>query len=47
MLNYQKPLQFNKNNFEKSIKDKNVILNTLRLQNLNGKIIGFAKGGPN
>lgn len=41
-----KPLQINKNDFIKSIKDKNVILTTLRLKNQTGKIIGFAKGGP-
>lgn len=41
-----RPLQFAKNNFEESIKDSEVILNTLRIGNTNGEIIGFAKGGP-
>jgi len=40
------PLQFAKENFEESIKDPNTILNTLRLGNKDGEIIGFAKGGP-
>lgn len=41
-----KPLQFKKDNFEESIKDPNIILNTLRLGDENGPIIGFTKGGP-
>jgi hypothetical protein len=41
-----RPLQFEKGNFEKSIKDPQVIINTLRLNDKNGEIIGFAKGGP-
>jgi hypothetical protein len=41
-----RPLQFEKENFEKSIKDPQVIINTLRLNDKNGEIIGFAKGGP-
>ncbi|MBP2625199.1 MAG: HD domain-containing protein [Nitrosopumilaceae archaeon] len=41
-----KPLQFNKKKFIDSIKDENIILNTLRLKNVQGQIIGFAKGGP-
>ena len=40
------PLQFNKNNFRESIKDPSTVVNTLRLGNENGEIIGFAKGGP-
>jgi len=40
------PLQFNKDRFEESIKDPNVILNTLRINDCNGEIVGFAKGGP-
>lgn len=40
------PLQFAKDSFEESIKDQNTILNTLRLNDCNGEIVGFAKGGP-
>lgn len=40
------PLQFEKENFEYSIKDHNAIINTLRLNKKNGEIVGFAKGGP-
>jgi len=40
------PLQFEKENFEKSVKDSKIIINTLRLNNKNGEIIGFVKGGP-
>ena len=40
------PLQFEKENFEKSVKDPHVIINTLRLNDKNGEIIGFSKGGP-
>ena len=40
------PLQFEKNNFKKSITDPEIIVNTLRLNDKNGMIIGFAKGGP-
>ena len=40
------PLQFEKENFEKSIKDPQVILNTLRLNDKRGEIVGFSKGGP-
>jgi len=45
-LELPRPLQFEKENFEKSIKDPQVIINTLRLNDKNGEIIGFAKGGP-
>ena len=41
-----KPLQVSRNNFEKSIKDPNTILSTIRLTDAGGPIIGFAKGGP-
>jgi len=41
-----RPLQFEKDNFEKSIKDTNTILDTLRVGGSTGDIIGFAKGGP-
>jgi len=40
------PLQFEKENFEESIKDPQIIINTLRLNNKNGEIVGFSKGGP-
>ena len=45
-LELPKPLQFAKDNFEESVKDQNVILNTLRLNDCKGEIVGFAKGGP-
>lgn len=41
-----KPLQFNKDRFEESLMDTNVILNTLRVNDRDGEIVGFAKGGP-
>jgi len=41
-----RPLQFAKSDFNESIKNSEVILNTLRLGDNNGEIIGFAKGGP-
>ncbi len=40
------PLQFTRNHFEESVKDEKIILNTLRIGDHNGEIIGFAKGGP-
>ena len=44
-LELPSPLQFKKENFEKSVKDPQVIINTLRLNDKNGEIIGFSKGG--
>jgi len=41
-----RPLQFEKDYFEESIKNPEIILNTLRLNDCSGEIIGFAKGGP-
>ncbi|WP_457763916.1 HD domain-containing protein [Candidatus Nitrosopumilus sp. bin_6a] len=41
-----RPLQFGRENFEKSVRDPEVIINTLRLNDKNGEVIGFAKGGP-
>lgn len=41
-----KPLQFGRDNFEESVRDQDVVLNTLRLNSCNGQVIGFAKGGP-
>ena len=40
------PLQFEKDSFEESVKDRQIIINTLRLNDKNGEIVGFAKGGP-
>jgi len=45
-LQLPKPLQFQKENFENSVKDPEVVINTLRLNDKNGEIIGFSKGGP-
>ena len=45
-LELPRPLQFEKDNFEKSIKDPQVIINTLRLNDKHGEIVGFSKGGP-
>ncbi len=39
------PLQFEKDSFEKSVKDPQTIINTLRLNDKNGEIVGFVKGG--
>jgi hypothetical protein len=44
-LELPKPLQFARDNFIESVKDQNVVLNTLRLNDCNGEIVGFAKGG--
>jgi hypothetical protein len=40
------PLQFKKDDFGSSVSNPNVILNTIRLENEKGPIVGFAKGGP-
>ena len=40
------PLQFKRENFSESVRNPDTLLNTLRLGNENGPIIGFAKGGP-
>jgi hypothetical protein len=40
------PLQVDKTHFERSLQNPRTILNTLRLGDCNGPIIGFAKGGP-
>ncbi len=40
------PLQFKKASFSDSIRDPQMILTTLRVNNRNGKIVGYAKGGP-
>jgi len=39
------PLQFANENFEESVRNPDVILNTLRLNDCKGEIVGFAKGG--
>ena len=39
------PLQFEKESFEESIRDPQIIINTLRLNDKNGEIVGFVKGG--
>ena len=41
-----RPLQFTREDFVESIHDKDTILNTLRIGDPSGPIIGFAKGGP-
>lgn len=41
-----KPLQFSRDDFIDSLDDSDTILNTLRVGNKNGPIVGFAKGGP-
>jgi len=45
-LQLPRPLRFNENNFIESLTDSETILTTLRLNTLDGSIIGFAKGGP-
>jgi len=45
-LQLPRPLRFNTNNFIESLTDTETILTTLRLNTLDGPIIGFAKGGP-
>ncbi len=44
-LELPRPLQFSKEKFAESVKDPNIIINTLRINNKNGEIVGFAKGG--
>ena len=45
-LELPKPLQFGKENFKESIMNPETIINTLRLNDSNGEIVGFSKGGP-
>ena len=40
------PLQFSNEDFDESLKNPDVIINTLRLNDCKGEIVGFAKGGP-
>ena len=44
-LELPRPLQFSKESFEETVKNPEVIINTLRLNDKNGEIVGFAKGG--
>ena len=44
LLELPRPLQF-LDNFEESIKDPDTIITTLRLNDENGEIVGYAKGG--
>ena len=39
------PLQFEKEGFEDSVRNPEIIINTLRLNDKNGEIVGFVKGG--
>lgn len=39
-------IRINENDFKNSLYDDKLIMITLRLENINGKIIGFSKGGP-
>lgn len=45
-LELPRPLQFEKEHFEETVRDSQMILNTLRLNDKEGEIVGFAKGGP-
>ena len=45
-LELPRPLQFEKEKFKESLEDPQTILNTLRLNDKNGEIVGFSKGGP-
>lgn len=40
-----RPLQFDKASFAESVRDSKVLINTLRVGNENGPIVGYAKGG--
>lgn len=44
-LELPKPLQFLENNFEDPVMHPQTILNTLRINDKKGEIVGFAKGG--
>ena len=45
-LELPKPLQFGKENFKESVNEPDTIINTLRLNDRDGEIVGFSKGGP-
>lgn len=40
-----RPLQFGRDKFEESVRSTDVILNTLRIGDAKGEVVGFAKGG--
>ena len=40
-----RPLQFAREKFEESVKDEGTILNTIRIGDAGGQIVGFSKGG--
>ena len=44
-LELPKPLQFLENDFKDSVMNSHTILNTLRINDKKGEIVGFAKGG--
>jgi len=41
-----KPLQFTRIGFTDSVKNKNTVFVTIRIDNADGEIVGFGKGGP-
>jgi hypothetical protein len=45
-LELPKPLQFTRDDFVESVKNPEILLNTLRLNDCKGEVIGFSKGGP-
>lgn len=45
-LQLPKPLQFQKEKFKESVSDPQTIINTLRVKDKNGEIVGYSKGGP-
>jgi len=45
-LELPEPLQFEKESFEESVKEPQTIINTLRINDNNGEIVGYVKGGP-
>lgn len=40
------PLQFGREGFAEAVADPGVIINTLRINDREGEVVGFAKGGP-
>ena len=45
-LELPKPLRLNEEKFVDSLNDSKTILTTLRLNDVNGDVVGYAKGGP-
>ncbi len=41
-----RPLQFSRETFKESVRDPETILNTMRVGDARGEIVGYAKGGP-